>query len=189
MYHMLICQAPFGVQPALLDYIPDDMGGGVLRSWKTGKRFAAPPALPVKVTIDEGESGLLKEFNDATIALMSRRLADAIKAAGVSNVEFYDAEVQDFDTGETHATHQAFNIIGVLAVADLSRSTYQALDGPLITVDFDGVAIDADKARGALLFRLAESVNGVVVHDRVKQAIEAAGINTLTFLPPEQWVS
>jgi hypothetical protein len=38
------------------------------------------------------------------------------------------------------------------------------------------------------MFRLAESVNGIVVHESVKKAIEAAEIDTLTFIPPEEWV-
>jgi len=188
MYHMLMCQSPLDVEPALLSYDPDELPDGRLRTWKTGKRFASPPPQPVKVWIDEGESGWLKEYNDATVALMSRRLAQALVQAGVSNIEFYEAVVEDFETGEVHRDHLAFNLIGVVAAADLGRSVYQALDGPVISVDFDSLALDEAKAQGALMFRLAEAVTGVVVHDRVKQAIEAAGIDTLTFLPPEQWV-
>jgi len=50
------------------------------------------------------------------------------------------------------------------------------------------LVIDEAKTRGALLFRLAESVNGIVVHETIKNAIEATGIDTLTFMPPEEWV-
>ena len=39
------------------------------------------------------------------------------------------------------------------------------------------------------MFRLAESVMGIVVHESVKQAIEAAGIDTLTFVDPAEWIS
>lgn len=188
MYHMLMCQSPDGVEMAGLDYTPDDVGDGRLRLWKLGRRFATPPPQPIQVFIDVGESGPLKEFYDTTIALMSRRLAAALAAAGIANIDYYDAVVQDLETGRIHTSHVAFNIVGTVAAADLSRSRFQAPDGPLISVDFDGLAIDPAKAGGALLFRLAECVSGVVVHDQVKAAIEAAGIDTLTFLPPGEWV-
>ena len=47
--------------------------------------------------------------------------------------------------------------------------------------------ISAARVDGALMFRLAEAVNTIVVHDSVKQAIEAAGIDTLTFIDPADW--
>jgi hypothetical protein len=35
------------------------------------------------------------------------------------------------------------------------------------------------------MFRLAEAVNVILVHEKVKTAIEAAGIDTMTFMLPE----
>lgn len=185
---MLVCQSPFDAEPALLTYQPDELASGALRTWKSCKRFADAPPAPIEVTVDEGESGVLLELYDATIALMSRRLAEVLKAAGVSNVDFYDVVVDDLETKQKHLTHMAFNIVGGIAAADLSKSTFSAPDGPMISVDFDVLSIDDQRVRGALFFRLAESINGIVVHERIKNAIEAANIETLTFLPPEQWV-
>ena len=39
---------------------------------------------------------------------------------------------------------------------------------------------------GALLFRLAENVSALVVHERVKRRLEAQNLG-LTFDPPEEW--
>lgn len=188
MYFMLVCQSPFDAEPALLTYQPDESSDGALRSWKSCKRFADAPPSPIEVTVDEGESGVLLELYDANIALMSRRLADVLRAAGVSNVDFYDVVVDDLETKQKHLSHVAFNIVGSIAAADLAKSTFSAPDGPTISVDFDGLSIDAQRARGALFFRLAESINGIVVHERVKKAFDASNIDTLTFLSPEQWV-
>jgi hypothetical protein len=49
------------------------------------------------------------------------------------------------------------------------------------------VPLRSCKARGALMFRSAESVNVIIVHPSIRDAVEAAGINTLTFLEPEDW--
>ncbi|MBL8344151.1 MAG: hypothetical protein JNN03_01835 [Rubrivivax sp.] len=188
MYWMLRCEAPIGSQPALPSYYPDDMGDGELRSWKSARRFPQPPPSPIEVHIDEGESGLVLELYDANIALMSGRLAAALKGAGVTNVDFYSAVVIDHDKGTRHLDHVAFNVVGAIALADLRRSTFSAHDGLTVSVDFDRLVLAEARARGALFFRLAESVNGIVVHQRVRDAVLAAGIDTLAFGKPENWV-
>ncbi|MBL8909912.1 MAG: hypothetical protein JNM17_04320 [Archangium sp.] len=188
MYFMLTCQTPSGVESALTSYRPDKLPSGLRRNWAVGKRFPTAPATPVRVEIEEGESGVLLELITGAIPLMTRRLADVLAAAGVANVECFDTEIHDLQTGEVHRSHVAFNIVGAIAAADLSKSKFDASQGVMVAVDFESLAIDPAKAREALLFRLAESVNGIVVHQKVRAAIEKAGIDTLTFLPPEKWV-
>lgn len=187
-YFMLLCQSPFDQEPALLSYYPDELVNGDLRSWKSCKQFIETPPTPIAITIDVGESGLVLELYDATIALMSRRLADVLKTSGVSTIDFYDAVIDDLETGQRHTSHVAFNIHERRAIADSDKSVYQAQEGPMISVDFDSLVLDNSKTDGTLLFRLAESVNGIVVHASVRQLIEAAGITTLTFLSPDEWV-
>ena len=188
MYFMLMCQTPKGFERARLTYHPDRLPNGLRRHWASGAVFAVPPREPVQIEIVEEEAGLLLEYYTSGIAIMSRRLAKALQDTGIDNIDFYEAEIHDLKSGNVIKSHLAFNLIGAIAAADLSQSKYQALDGPLISVDFDSLTIDEGKTRGARMFRLAESVNGVAVHESVKDAIEAAGIDTLTFAPPDQWV-
>lgn len=188
MYFMMLCQTPHGAKSALTSYDPDRMPSGYRRNWASGKRFETQPPVPVHVEIEEGESGVLLEMITGAIPLMSLRLAEAIAKAGVANIEYFDAEIHDLESGAIHKGHVAFNIVGAVAAADLDKSVFDASDGTTIAVDFDSLTIDAGKTRGALLFRLAESINGIVVHERIVDAIEDAGIDSLTFLPPEDWV-
>lgn len=188
MYFMLMCQSPPNAERAMFSYDPDRLRNGLRRLWNTGVRFEEPPQEPIRVEIEPGESGVLLEFSSNLIPLMTHRLSNVLKESGVSNIDFYNAEICELETGKIYVTHVVFNLIGVLAAADLTKSEYQAYDSPLISVDFDSLAIDENKTRGALMFRLAESVNGIVIHESVKSAIEAAGIDTLTFIPPEEWV-
>lgn len=58
-----------------------------------------------------------------------------------------------------------------------------------MSADIDSLVVDPAKADGALMFRLAESVNTILLHESVCDAIEAAGIDTLTFYEPESWAS
>lgn len=183
-FFMLACHSPEEGDHAQYSYEPDDEE----RSWIMGQPFDAPPPVPVPVTVEPGEEGLQPELTDVPVPLMSRRLAKCLMAAGVSNIDFYPAQVTEQASGRSHDGLLAFNLIGLVAAADLSRSTFSAPDGPLLSVDFDGLAIDPAKAGAADMFRLAESVNGIVVSRRVRQAILDAGITTLEFILPEDWV-
>ena len=78
--------------------------------------------------------------------------------------------------------HQA-----LLAAADLAKSNYLAYEAANRDLDFNSLSIDQAKTRSALMFRLAEASNGIVVHESVKRHVESSGIDTLTFLPPENW--
>lgn len=183
-YFMLACFSPDEGDHAQYTYEPDDEE----RGWIIGLPFEQPPPVPVPVSIEPGEEGLQPELTDVPLPLMSRRLAECLTAAGVSNIDFYPARVTEQASGRSHDGLLAFNLIGLVAAADLSRSTFSAPDGPLLSVDFDGLAIDPAKVGAADMFRLAESVNGIVVSRRVRQAILDAGITTLEFILPEDWV-
>lgn len=183
MFFMLECFSPEEADHAQFTLSDDDE-----LSWITGRRFAEPPKLPFRLSIEPGEDGVLPELTDVPIPLMTPRLAAALGQAGVANIDFYPTEIHNLETGAILRDLLAFNLIGLVAAADLEKSLYAAPDGLLLSVDFDSLVIDEAKTRGALLFRLAESVNGIVVHETIKNAIEATGIDTLTFMPPEEWV-
>jgi len=58
----------------------------------------------------------------------------------------------------------------------------------LLDVDFEGLTIDPEKAKSLLLFRLAESTNGIVVHESVKNSLLEQGFDMLTFMDPKEWI-
>lgn len=184
MFYMLECFSPDEGDHAQYTYEPDDED----RSWTTGRRFDAAPPLPLRVTIEPGEEGIEPELTDVPLPLMSKRLAACLRDAGIANLDLYPVEVVEVASGRTSADLVAFNLIGLVAAADLDASQCAMPDGPLISVDFDSVVLDAGKIGDAEMFRLAESINAIVVSERVCRAIESAGIQTLSFIPPEEWV-
>ena len=153
--------------------------------WFEGQRFETPPSYLIPVSTTGGE---LPDLSEVPVPLMSKRLAAALGRAGVDNINFYPAEILYEPNGAKLDSHFAFNLIGLVAAADLSASRYNAPEGPLISVDFDSLVIDEAKTGGALMFRLAECVTCIVVHDSVRKVIEAAGIDTLDFLDPSTWI-
>jgi hypothetical protein len=136
-----------------------------LRSWMTGARFDKQPPEPIvlKLRGTDEEGWVLGDLWLTPITVMSRRLHQALLQAGVDNLDTYAVEMHDPVSGTVHTDFVAFNLVGKLAAAD------------------------ENKTRGALMFRLADSVNAILVQSSVRNAIEAAGINTLTFLEPEDW--
>jgi len=193
MYYVMTCTSPPEQDTALLHYDPDDP----LRSWASGDKFVddelapdflRPPPEPVRAEIMPGYAGAMLEFWNAPLPLMTKRLYKALVEAGVTNIDTYAAEIVDPQTGTVNTDYVAFNIVGKISAADLAKTQVAPTSTEqMISMDIDSLAIDEAKARGALLFRLAESVNAIIVHESVKKHIEAQGIDTLTFIEPQDW--
>lgn len=183
MYYMLECLSPREGFKALIDYRDDDP----LRSWTRGKRFRTEPSTPLNATLRMRKDSKLIEMWKVPLPIMSTRLYKTLLTAGVDNLDVFPVELSDPKSGTVYKDYLAFNIIGVIAAADLSKSQYHAWDSSKIALDFSSLSIDEPKTRTALIFRLAEATNGIVIHESIKKAIETAGIDTLTFIPPEEW--
>lgn len=184
MYYMLECLSPPEGYIAAVEHRDEDP----MRCWICGERFEVPPPVPLRPKLRARSKSVLAELWKAPLPLMSERLHRVLLDCGVDNLDVYAVVLTDPRTDLSFSNYVAFNLIGVVAAADLSKSIYSAPDGPMRSVDFDSLAIDETSARGALMFRLAESVSGIVVHESIKLAIESSGIDTLTFISPEQWV-
>jgi hypothetical protein len=103
----------------------------------------------------------------------------------VHNLQVYDAVIREPDGSREYTNYKAVNVVGLIAAADMARSKATVHPGgPVYDVEFDELVIDAGKARGALLFRLAEATGSLWVHDRLRQHLLAAGFDELTFIPP-----
>ncbi len=159
-------------------------------SWTLGARFSTAPATPVQAQICEGyeEESPRPYLNVPPV--MSDQLHQVLLAAGVGNLDVYEAELVSADGRVRLQGYKAFNVIGLVAAADLARSQFAA-DNPSRSVDasFENLALDPARVRGLRLFRLAEYSSAVVVHHTVRQAIEDAGISGIIFRKPSEFLS
>ncbi|WP_441289521.1 hypothetical protein ACSRUE_01880 [Sorangium sp. KYC3313] len=184
MYWIMDCPSPDDGDHALLEYKPD----GQFRTWMSGAIFGIPPPEPVIATVMPGYSGIMAELWQAPVPLMTERLLAILRRAGVDNLDTYRAEVRDAATKEARRDYVAFNVIGLVTAADLGRAVFDTgQPDRKISMIFDALAIDNTAAMHLLLFRLGEAVNALVVHDRVKQAVEDAGLTMIEFFAPEEW--
>ncbi len=158
--------------------------------WFGGRRFKTAPKEPVIVTIQPGneQGDLLSYFGTAT--LMSDAFYEALREAGVDNLDVYEAVIQSKDGSVVHRGYKAFNLVGLVQAADLKATVFSDPQGSrLIDASIESLAIDPVKARGALMFRLAEYVGAVIVHEQVKRVIEAKRFPHVIFREPSEFIS
>lgn len=192
-YYVLMCFTPWFTKSASIGPAPEVEG---VSSWIRGQLIDVPVPQPLQFTVEPDEDdrepdepGVLLEMYQDSYVLMTDRLVDALRAAGVDNLQLFDAVISDPHTGSVVSNYKVVNVVGVVACADLGRSTYTATGAPLIDVSFDSLVIDEKRAGGLLLFRLAESLSAIIVHERVKHHLLATGFDMLTFRDPAKYVS
>jgi hypothetical protein len=129
----------------------------------------------------------IPEYFKGKIPVMRDDLIGAMHEAGVDNLDLYNVVLIDPANGARHTTHKAVNIIGAVSAADMEKSEATVhTGGPVIDVDFDSLVVDEPRARGALIFRLAESTNAILVHERLRDHLVARGFTKLRFLDPRE---
>jgi hypothetical protein len=187
-FFMLECFEPDEWDDSALVRLLDQLPSGT--TWTDGRPFTFPVPEPVHFVMRAGHNDQMKELHNAQGLLMTRRLYDALRAAGVDNLDVYRAHVMHEALGTQRDDYVLANLVGVVAAADLAKSNvvHPGLSGNMVDMDFEGVAIDEERAEGLLMFRLAENVSAVVVHRRVRDALLAAGFDTLSFVPPASWM-
>lgn len=131
------------------------------------------------------------EYTSQPIPLMTRRLVDALRDAGVSNLQVFETQlVNPLGTPPPPLNYYwAVNIIGRIAAADIKKSALNPKSKEIMTsVDFYSLSINEKKTQGTLMFRLAENISAVLVHKSVKEHVISCGIDTLSWFTPEEWV-
>lgn len=100
--------------------------------------------------------------------LMSKRLVEALRSAGVDNLQAFPAEIVDNTSGKIYRDHVVFNIVGMVSCADDSTSE----STPLADVKFyHKLVIDPERTVGLKMFRLAESRMDIIVSEEVARFI------------------
>lgn len=103
----------------------------------------------------------------------------ALQECGTYNFDLYNVAIHDPDDGTVHTNYKAVNVLGLIAAADMDKSTATVHDGiPLIDVDFDELVVDETKTNDIQMFRLAESTNAILVHERLRDALLERGFGS-----------
>jgi len=192
MYYVIDCVEPDDPDEDDLGYyeLDESLTIAGISSWSIGQKFsvAVPKPLIIPITAEDECDGDPLELYDYNIPLMTSRLKEAFTAAGVDNIDFYDAILRDSENNkEFH--YFAFNVIGLVSAVDLRKSSLSSFDGDYkIDSSIRGMTIDKTRTQNLLCFRLLENVKTLVVHEKIKNSIENMGVDTIVFYEPNDYV-
>ncbi|MBL8914738.1 MAG: hypothetical protein JNM17_28795 [Archangium sp.] len=170
----------FANEPIVLLYSLPEPGDH--DSWLWGRRFSVGVVEPVEVVvIPDHDQGVLMPFYN-TPQIMRRDVLAALRDAGVDNLDTYAAVVKTEAGRVVSDDYVAYNVIGVARAADLQRTRFAVEnESRLIDASIERLSIDRSRTGGLLLFRLAESLRTVIVHESVRAAVERRGIRCIEF--------
>ena len=132
---------------------------------------------------EENGNGMAEFFYEA-FPIMSDKLISALCEAGVDNLQTYPAVLRDPLKGYERTDYKVVNVVGKIAAADMNNSDYIDMGGVgMIAVGFKSLVIDTDKTHGALMFRLAESITDIIIHESVKMHLEKFDFKYLRYRP------
>src|SRR5207302_11238489 len=110
--------------------------------------------------------------NDSMI--MQKSMLAALREACVDNLDAYETVIRHPKTAFVTHDYVACNLIGLVSAVNIARSkVVGGSSDHLLDTDFDGLVIDETRARGLLMFRLAENTTGVVVHEKIRRQLES----------------
>jgi hypothetical protein len=159
--------------------------------WRTGKPARSRPegAVVINVVMHDGFTGEPHDFQDNNVPLMSARLKEAIESVGIDNINFFPVTLRNPATERTYE-YFAFNLIGLVAAADLAKSQIASHDGDFMgDSQIHNLVLDESKAHGLLMFRLKEKYSTLLVHHKVRDAILSRQIDTVQFIEPEDYMA
>src|SRR3954464_3085379 len=79
--------------------------------WMGGKSFAKSPDVPVIARIKSGYEHSDPPVFDEVPQVMTQEFYDALRAAGVDNIDVYDASLQSADGSVMLSGYKAYNIV------------------------------------------------------------------------------
>ncbi|WP_260608482.1 hypothetical protein [Leptospira weilii] len=151
------------------------------RTWMSGERIPIEIPQPLKHEIEPEDEGEMIPYFSAGIPLMSHVLIETLRGTGVDNLDLYRAVISETQTGRKYENYSAVNIIGLVSSVSVSKPLLG--DIPINVSWFDnGLVIAPEQTHGLLLFRLTESVDLVIIHRSVKEALEKTGLPRLSFV-------
>lgn len=162
-------------------------------SFISGARITRTVPQPLEFTLKrinpaaEDHSAYLPATLGYEIPLLRADLIAALGECGVVNLDLYAAVISAPEMQEPITTYQAVNIVGILPVADMQKSS-MTIHGsaPLTEVAFDELVVDPAQARGLLMFRLAQARGTVLVHEKVRDHLLSRGFDDLAFHEPSR---
>lgn len=138
---------------------------------------------------DHGELGdLVPTYLPGLV--ISERFRRLLEGAGVDNVQYIPAQIEDQASGRTLGGYFIANVIGLVDCIDMGASKLVLRAAPPGAIRFiRELHIDEGRARGLPLFRLERKSSLVLMSERVQQQIAPAKLRGVGLLPAEGYAT
>jgi hypothetical protein len=150
--------------------------------------FPTPPVL-FELTIHEPEwrSPRIVPFYGGQEPLFRDDLIEAVLAAGVDNLQFFDALIVHPETGREFTNFKLVNIVGNIDIFDKKKTKMMGIGDDVFPDHVEDAHFDGELADGTLMFRLPGSA-GIAVHEKVRKFIEDYKIPDMTYYEDIEWM-
>jgi hypothetical protein len=141
----------------------------------TGAKLFGQPPTPLVFRGNFDKDDPPRGFEGMSIPVWSYDFVELLRGIGVDNFDVYPAVING-EHGSTWANYYAVNVLGAIAVADMSKSRFLQISsapGGTPLAGFQELVIDPAKVAMLDMFRLAESPSTLVVSERVTDALGA----------------
>lgn len=159
--------------------------------WLHGEKFDSPPPEPLALKFDPDEEGAggIPDYQAGPIPLVSARLRRALKKSGVANIDYFATKIDGGEAFVDFPQYFAINVIGTVSAQSGKSNMAPTFGTTQMAATIDRLDLPDKSAQGKKLFRLAEHVVSIFVDDIVRRACLAADIDTLRFIPANEWTS
>jgi hypothetical protein len=147
-------------------------------TWFRGEAFTTPvPFMELRLLPHHPDDPGMSEFlapymSQCGCDFFRDDLISALQELGIQNLDTYPVSITDPDNGKTYDNYKAVNIIGAISAADMKRSVYQCGDGVAnVHVAFDTLVLKDSLPNGLMMFRLAEYLTTILLHESVRSSL------------------
>jgi hypothetical protein len=162
----------------------------------SGSKVYEPKDVTIECFLDLGEApkedpGVMLPYYVAyNILLMHDDLLAAILEGGADNLQVYPAVLRDTVNGVDHTNYKGVNIMGRLRAESRPETKTDKLNDSsgILPELVEGLVIDAEAPDGTRIFRLENARRAIIVHEKVKLAIEKYKIPYIWFRGYGEWL-
>ena len=178
-------------QAAMIKTVPGFIEKQDIR-FDRGEKVKIDMKEPINLILKKHDLGI---FTDNLISpgvrglLFSDKLKKVLTELGVNNIDYFPLKIENPIDKNIYENYQIANVLSCHSCLNLEKSELSFdPDFPEQIEFIDSLVIDESKIpEELLLFRLKEYKVLLVVHEKVKEACNNAGITGINFLKPEDF--
>jgi hypothetical protein len=140
---------------------------------------------PVRVVLAAGRDES-SDYLELPCAIVSERMRSALDRAGVDNIQYLQATLEQRISERKISGYWIANVFGALACVDRDASVIEG-ESESYAGDLRSFQIDPRATHDLGLFRVAEDRRLIAVHARVRAVLESAQPHGVVFQAPSQY--